>query len=99
MIDSWGNIQKPVYAPNQWVSNLFVSKNFQFKTNSNSASVKTVSLRLTASIRNILNSVIPSLIFEQSRYDYKNFKADKFPEKYIYDLGRTYTIGLQLSVL
>jgi hypothetical protein len=99
MIDSWEIIQKPVYAPNQWVSNLFISKNFQIKTIRNSASVKTVSLRLTASIRNILNTVIPSLVFEQSRYDYKNFKADKFPEKYIYDLGRTYTIGLQLSAL
>lgn len=98
-IDNWENIQKPVYAPNQWVSNLFISKNFQIKTNSNSASTKLFSLRLTASIRNILNTVIPSLIFEQSRYDYKNFKADKFPEKYIYDLGRTYTIGLQLYSL
>ena len=58
-----------------------------------------INLRLTSSIRNLLNASIPSLIFEQSRYDYKNFSLQKFPPKYIYDLGRTYTIGLQVSML
>lgn len=91
---SWENLQQPVWVRNQWVSNLFVSKNFQIQ-----APNKKLSLRLTASIRNLLNAMIPSLVFEQSRYDYKNFDANKFPNKYINDIGRTYTVGLQLTAL
>lgn len=90
----WEALNKPVFAPNQWVSNVFISKSIQLQaTNKKSA------LRCTISIRNLFNTSIPSLIFEQSRYDYKNFVAEKFPAKYIYDLGRTYTIGVQLIVL
>ena len=87
-------LYKPVWAPNQWLSNLFISKTFQIETNN-----RKINLRLTSSIRNLFNASIPSLIFEQSRYDYKNFSLQKFPAKYIYDLGSTYTIGLQLSLL
>ena len=90
----WEDLYQPVWGPDQWVSNLFISKNFQITSNS-----RKINLRLTSSIRNLLGASIPSLIFEQSRYDYKNFKTEKFPAKYIYDLGRTYTIGLQLSML
>jgi hypothetical protein len=90
----WEDLYKPVWASNQWVSNLFISKSFQIATQKSK-----INLRLTSSIRNVLNASIPSLIFEQSRYDYKNFNLQKFPPKYIYDLGRTYTIGLQLSML
>jgi len=90
----WEDLYKPVWASNQWVSNLFVSKNFQIENKN-----RKINLRLTSSIRNLLGASIPSLIFEQSRYDYKNFKTEKFPAKYIYDLGRTYTIGLQVSML
>jgi hypothetical protein len=92
--DSWETLYTPVWAPNQGVSNVFISKSFQITTQNSK-----MNLRLTSSIRNLLNATIPSLIFEQSRYDYKNFKLQKFPPKYIYDLGRTYTIGLQLSLL
>jgi hypothetical protein len=92
--DNWEALYTPVWAPNQWVSNLFISKNFQMVTQNSK-----INLRLTSSIRNLLNASIPSLIFEQSRYDYKNFSLQKFPPKYIYDLGRTYTIGLQVSML
>jgi hypothetical protein len=91
---SWEDLYKPVWASNQWVSNLFISKNFEIE-----AKNRKINLRLTSSIRNLLGASIPSLIFEQSRYDYKNFKTAKFPAKYIYDLGRTYTLGLQLSML
>jgi hypothetical protein len=84
----------PVWASNQWVSNLFISKNFQMVTQNSK-----INLRLTSSIRNLLNASIPSLNFEQSRYDYKNFSLQKFSPKYIYDLGRTYTVGLQVSML
>lgn len=92
--NDWEVLAKPVFAPNQWVSNVFISKSFQLQSANNK-----IALRCTASIRNLWNASIPSLIFEQSRYDYKKFIADKFPAKYIYDVGRTYTIGLQLSLL
>ena len=90
----WEDLYKPVWASNQWVSNLFISKSVQLATQKSK-----INIRLTSSIRNLLNASIPSLIFEQSRFDYKNFMLQKFPAKYIYDLGRTYTIGLQLSLL
>ena len=92
--DAWEALYNPVWAPNQWLSNLFISKNFQIEADN-----RKINLRLTSSIRNLFNAAIPSLIFEQSRYDYKNFSLQKFPAKYIYDLGRTYTIGIQLSML
>ena len=90
----WEDLYKPVWASSQWVSNLFISKNFELEARN-----RKINLRLTSSIRNLLGASIPSLIFEQSRYDYKNFKTEKFPAKYIYDLGSTYTVGLQLSIL
>jgi len=90
----WDDLFKPVWASRQWVSNLFISKNIQVENKN-----KKINLRLTSSIRNLFNATIPSLIFEQSRYDYKNFNTSKFPAKYIYDLGRTDTSGLQLSML
>lgn len=90
----WEAMQQPFFTSNQWVSNLFISKSFNLQSNNHK-----MILRLTSSIRNLLNAAIPSLVFEQSRYDYKNFKTQKFPAKYIYDLGRTYTVGLQLSLL
>ena len=88
---AWENLHRPVWASNHWVSNLFISKSFQVGIEN-----KKYTLRLSSSIRNLLNTAIPSLIFEQSRYDYKNFVTEKFPAKYINDPGRTYTIGLQL---
>jgi hypothetical protein len=91
---AWENLQMPIWVSNQWLSNLFISKSIQLGTAN-----KKVTLRLTSSIRNLLNARIPSLIFEQSRYDYKNFIPEKFQAKYIYDPGRTYTIGLQLISL
>lgn len=94
MDQAWESMYLPVWAPNQWVSNLFLSKSFQVKS-----SKRNTTLRLTASIRNLWNELIPSLIFEQSRYDYKNFELEKFPAKYLYDPGRTYTLGIQLVEL
>ena len=91
---AWGFLHMPVFAASQWVSNLFISKSFQLETPN-----RKITLRLTSSIRNLLNASIPSLIFEQSRYDYKTFFLEKFPAKYIYDPGRTYTIGLQVIAL
>lgn len=92
--EEWKSIFKPEWAPDQWVSNLFVSKSFMPQNSKNK-----LALRLTASVRNLFNNKIPSLIFEQSRFDYKSFVAEKFPAKYIYDLGRTYTIGIQCNFL
>lgn len=88
----WEKLSAPVWAPDQWVSNLSLSKSFQVKSSN-----QNFSIRFTASVRNLLNASIPSLIFEQSRFDYNHFLADKFPAKYLYDLGRTYNIGMQLS--
>jgi hypothetical protein len=92
--NAWKEISAIVWAPDQWVSNLFVSKSFQLPSVKNK-----ISLRLTGSIRNLLDVSIPSLVFEQSRFDYKNFNLQKFPTKQINDLGRTYTIGVQIISL
>ncbi len=88
----WENLSNAVWTPNQWVTNLVLSKSFQLRP-------AKITLRCTGSIRNLFDAAIPSLIFEQSRYDYKNFNHEKFPTKQLYDLGRTFTIGFQLLFL
>ena len=81
------------YLPNQWVFNVFMSKQYAFATRN-----KKQSIRFSASIRNVLNTLIPLFSFEQSRFDYTAFRLEKFPLKYMYDQGSTYALGAQLQI-
>ena len=89
----WNLIQSENYLPNQWVFNVFMSKQYAFATRN-----KKQSIRFSASIRNVLNTLIPLFSFEQSRFDYTAFRLEKFPLKYMYDQGTTYAIGAQLQI-
>ena len=48
--------------------------------------------------KNLLGTLIPVLVFEQSRFDYINLNPNKFPLKYLYDQGLTYAVGIQLQI-
>ena len=90
---NWNLIQSEKYLPNQWVFNAFMSKQYVFNVKS-----KKQQIRFSASIRNVLNTLIPLFSFEQSRFDYAAFRLEKFPLKYMYDQGTTYALGAQLQI-
>lgn len=88
----WDQIRAPVWLANELLMNGFLSQQFRIKTNN-----KPILLNLTLAVKNIGNQSIPSLVFEQARFDYKEKSVSKFPLKFIYDLGTTYTIGIQIN--
>ena len=88
----WDLIQNESYLPNQWVLNAYMSKQFLM-----GGKIKK-QIRFSASIRNILNTLIPIFSFEQSRFDYSGLRIEKFPLKYMYDQGTTYTLGIQVQM-
>jgi hypothetical protein len=54
-------------------------------------------LYLNISINNILNNKdFRTGGFEQGRFDYEGFDVDRFPPRYFYAFGTTYSIGLTL---
>ncbi|MCC6186974.1 MAG: hypothetical protein IT256_07475 [Chitinophagaceae bacterium] len=56
------------------------------------------SLYFNFGISNLLNNRnILSAGFEQLRYDFTNNNPDKFPNKYVYGLGRTFFANLTLK--
>ena len=91
--DQWQEIVAPNLLPSQFNLNGYLSKTFFLKSVNH-----TYSWRSSISARNILNTLIPVLAFEQSRFDYKYLQTQKYAPKYIYDQGTTYTLGLQLTI-
>lgn len=90
---SWDLIQAESFLPDQWVFNAFMSKQYLL-----GGKVKKQQLRLSASVRNILNTLIPIFSFEQARFDYTGLRLEKFPLKYLYDQGITIALGVQLQI-
>jgi hypothetical protein len=80
--------------PNAFLVNFFLSKSLVYKINQ-----KRVQSRITLSARNILNSFIPVIAYEQSRYDYKNFDKNKFPSKYLFDTGLIFSASIKFQIL
>lgn len=87
------SIVAPHWLPDQMVWNSFLTKNFQTYWGRKKTFVK-----LSLSTRNIFNTLIPILAFEQSRFDYIGKSLEKFPVKYLYDQGATYTLGFQITI-
>ncbi len=83
----------PNLLANQFSLNGYLSKTFFLKSLNHAYLWRT-----SISARNILNTLIPVLAFEQSRFDYKRFNTQKYAPKYIYDQGTTYSLGLQLTI-
>ena len=87
-------IQGSFFLPNQFVVNTFLSKSFTFKKDQ-----KAYLLFCGLSLKNIFNTLIPILAYEQSRFDYVTLNQNKFPLKYLYDQGNTYSISLRFQTL
>jgi hypothetical protein len=80
------------YLPNQFVLNATLSKSFNLKYGK-----QQLPIYCNFSFKNLLGTLIPVLVFEQSRFDYINLNPNKYPLKYLYDQGITYAIGIQLQ--
>ncbi|MGI9138077.1 MAG: hypothetical protein ACR2IM_03465, partial [Sediminibacterium sp.] len=91
-VATWDLIQSENYLPDQWVFNAYISKQYILGKKNKQQ------VRLSASIRNIFNTLVPLFAFEQSRFDYTGFRLEKFPLKYMYDQGTTYAIGVQFQI-
>lgn len=86
-------IHDVAYLPDQLTLNAAFSKSFIINYRN-----KRCSFYCTLSVKNILNTLIPVLVFEQSRFDYVNLNPNKFPLKYLFDPGTTYSLGIQLQI-
>lgn len=89
----WDQIAAPIYSKDQFVFNTYIAKSFQVKTAHHA-----LLWRSSLSIRNILNTLIPVLVFEQSRFDYIHFQTQKYAPKFLYDPGTTYSLSFQLQI-
>jgi hypothetical protein len=89
----WDQLSESTMSPNQFVLNAIASSSFQTKLASH-----VFRWRSTVSIKNIFNTLIPILSFEQSRFDYLQFDLKKFANKYLYDQGTTCSLSLQLQI-
>ena len=83
----------PQWLPDQMVWNSFLTKNF--KTN---WATRKLLIKCSLNVKNIFNTPIPLFAFEQSRFDYAGKNLEKFPVKYLYDQGATYTLGFQFTI-
>lgn len=81
------------FLPDQFTTNAFLSKSFLFKKNQH-----TYLLLCNLSWRNIFNTLIPVVAYEQSRFDYIGLNTNKFPLKYLYDQGIVYSFSLQFQI-
>ena len=90
---AWNAIQSSKFLKDQYVFNVVLSKNVTMKMKN-----RVVQIRGSFSLKNLFNTLIPILAFEQSRFDYISYRIDKFPLKYLYDQGVTYTAGVQFQI-
>jgi hypothetical protein len=81
------------FLPDQFVMNAAISKSFNIKKGKQS-----LPIYCNFSFKNLFNTLIPVIVYEQSRFDYINLNPDKFPLKYLYDQGITYAFGIQLQI-
>jgi len=93
---TWSQIQRITILDDQFVVNVFVSKYFQTKPSKYSQNLFRWSI--SASARNILNTSIPIIAYEQTRFDYLRFKKEKFVMKYLMDPGASFSIRIQLQI-
>lgn len=79
----------PMYQiPTGLMANIFCSKSFQFQSIRYRHRIIT-----NFQLNNVFNTILPVFAFEQSRFDYKHFKVDKFVPKYI--MGRPFSGAVQ----
>jgi hypothetical protein len=89
----YSNLHNVSYLPGQFVLNASFSKSFNIIYGKQKLPIYS-----NFSFKNLLGTLIPILVFEQSRFDYINLNPNKFPLKYLYDQGITYAIGIQFQI-
>ena len=89
----YASLHEVPYLPNQFVLNASFSKSFNLKYGN-----RKIPIYCNFSFKNLLGTLIPVLVFEQSRFDYINLNPNKYPYKYLYDQGVTYAVGIQLQI-
>ena len=89
----YSNLHNVSYLPGQFVLNASLIKSFNLKYGK-----QKLPIYCNFSFKNLLGTLIPVLVFEQSRFDYINVNPNKFPLKYLYDQGITYAIGIQFQI-
>ena len=89
----YNNIHNVTYLTPQFVLNASMSKSFIIKQGK-----LNLPIYCNFSLKNLLNTMIPVLVYEQSRFDYVNLNPQKFPLKYLFDPGTTYSLGFQLQI-
>ena len=87
------NLHDVSYLPSQFVLNASFSKSFNLKYGK-----QKIPIYSNFGFKNLLSTLIPVLVLEQSRFDYINLNPKKFPLKYLYDQGVTYAVGIQLQI-
>jgi hypothetical protein len=87
------NLHDVSYLPSQFVLNASFSKSINLKYGK-----QKIPIYSNFGFKNLLSTLIPVLVFEQSRFDYTNLNPNKFPLKYLYDQGVTYAVGIQLQI-
>jgi hypothetical protein len=92
---TWGQIQQLELLANQFSMNAFVSKFFQSKIKNTN---KAIRWSTSLGVRNILNTIIPVIAYEQTRFDYLRFNKNKFPLKYLMDAGTSFSLRIQLQI-
>ena len=89
----YSNLHNVSYLPGQFVLNASLTKSFNLKYGK-----QKLPIYCNFIFKNLLGTLIPVLVFEQSRFDYINVNPNKFPLKYLYDQGITYAIGIQFQI-
>ena len=92
---TWDQIRQVTLLKDQVVMNAFASRFFQFIAKNTK---KRYRWNASISARNILNTLIPVIAYEQTRFDYIRFNKEKFPIKYLMDAGASYSIRIQLQI-
>ena len=92
---TWGQIRQLTLLEDHFVVNAFASKFFQLKSKSAN---KLYRWSTSISARNILNTLIPIISYEQTRFDYLRFNKDKFALKYLMDAGASFSVRIQLQI-
>jgi hypothetical protein len=90
---TYSSIHNVSYLPAQFVLNASFSKSINLKYGK-----QKIPIYCNFSFKNLLSTLIPVLVFEQSRFDYINLNPTKFPLKYLFDQGLTYAVGIQLQI-
>lgn len=90
---SWSKLLQPSFLPDVCIVNAFLSKSFQQKM-----ARKLFRWSASVSVRNILNSFVPVIAYEQTRFDYVHFSTNKYAQKFLMDQGVNYSFRIQLQI-